>query len=211
MEASWLICAAYVAGGYLLGSILFGHILPKAIKGIDITAVSRDGNPGTANAMRYAGIGVGLLCLLGDLAKGFVPVFFGARQLGTHLPAFGLVLAAPVLGHAFSAFRNFRGGKAIAVSFGVLLGLLPRQGIVWILAGLYLFFSLILPIRPHERRTVWTFGFFALFVCALYLRRKLPFSLLAGSGLMAAVVIYKNLEQHPRRNFSEAGRAEKTE
>lgn len=106
MEASWLICAAYVAGGYLLGSILFGCILPKTIKGIDIAAVSRDGNPGTANAMRYAGIGVGLLCLLGDLAKGFVPVFFGARQLGTHLPAFGLVLAAPSWGTPFRPFAT---------------------------------------------------------------------------------------------------------
>ena len=211
MEASWLLYAAYILGGYLLGSILFGNILPKTIKGIDITVCSRDGNPGTANAMQYAGIGVGLLCLLGDLAQGVLPVFLGVRRFGIYPPIFGLVLAAPVVGHAFSLFRGFRGGKAIAVSFGVLLGLLPRPGIVWILAGLYIFFSLVLRIRPHERRTVWTFAFFALFVCALYLRHKLPFSLLAGSGLMAAVVIYKNLEQHPRRNFSEAGRAEKTE
>ena len=88
MEASWLLYAAYILGGYLLGSILFGSILPKTIKGIDITVCSRDGNPGTANAMQYAGIGVGLLCLLGDLAKGFLPVFLGVRRFGIHPPVF---------------------------------------------------------------------------------------------------------------------------
>ena len=207
MEASWLLYAAYILGGYLLGSILFGSILPKTIKGIDITVCSRDGNPGTANAMQYAGIGVGLLCLLGDLAKGFLPVFLGVRRFGIHPPVFGLVLAAPVVGHAFSLFRGFRGGKALAVSFGVLLGLLPRPGIVWILAGLYIFFSLVLRIRPHERRTVWTFGFFVLFVAVLYLRHNVPLSLLLGSGVMAAIVIYKNLDDRRLQRQNAAERA----
>lgn len=190
----WLLCAAYAMGGYLLGSILFGGILPKWIKGVDVTACSRDGNPGTANAMRYGGVGVGVLCLLCDLGKGFVPVFLGARRFGVQPVAFFLVAAAPVLGHAFSLFAKFRGGKAIAVSFGVLLGLLPWAQTVLILAGLYIFFSLIIRIHPHERRTVWTFGFFLLFMIGLYLRGHLALSLLLSSGVMTAVVVYKNLD-----------------
>ena len=61
--------------GLLCGSILFGRALPKWIKGIDVTEVSNDHNPGTANAMKYAGVPVGILCLLGDLLKGALPVY----------------------------------------------------------------------------------------------------------------------------------------
>lgn len=61
--------------GLLCGSILFGRVLPKWIKGIDVTEVSNDHNPGTANAMKYAGVPVGILCLLGDLLKGALPVY----------------------------------------------------------------------------------------------------------------------------------------
>ena len=113
--------------GLLCGSILFGRALPKWIKGIDVTEVSNDHNPGTANAMKYAGVPVGILCLLGDLLKGALPVYVAVGMGLVTDSWFPLIMAAPVLGHAYSLFYHGNGGKAIAVSFGVLIGLAPVQ------------------------------------------------------------------------------------
>ena len=90
--------------GLLCGSILFGRVLPKWIKGIDVTEVSNDHNPGTANAMKYAGVPVGILCLLGDLLKGALPVYVAVGRGLVTDSWFPLIMAAPVLGHAYSLF-----------------------------------------------------------------------------------------------------------
>ncbi len=131
-----------IAVGLLCGSILFSRYLPKWIKKVDIVALSDDHNPGTANAMQYAGIPVGLLCLLGDIFKGVMPVHIALR-LGLESGClFSLIMAAPVLGHAFSLYHRGRGGKAIAVSFGVLIGLMPiHTEPIFALCSIYLFFS----------------------------------------------------------------------
>ena len=73
---------------------------------------------------------------------------------------FAGVLAAPVFGHAFSIFHKGKGGKGIAVSFGVLLGLLPWWTPVLTLAGFYIFFSLAVPVKSHLKRSIITFGCF---------------------------------------------------
>ena len=70
----------FIGLGFLSGSVLYSRYLPKILKGVDIVALSEDHNPGTANVMKYAGVQIGILCLLCDLAKGFVPVFVAARQ-----------------------------------------------------------------------------------------------------------------------------------
>lgn len=115
----------FILLGYFSGSVLYARLLPRLLKGVDVTRQSGDGNPGTANAIQLAGWPVGLLSLGLELAKGAVPVFLAARHLDMSQTAFALVLAAPALGHAFPFGRFTKGGKAIAVSFGCLLGLLP--------------------------------------------------------------------------------------
>lgn len=145
--------------GLLCGSILFGRALPKWIKGIDVTEVSNDHNPGTANAMKYAGVPVGILCLLGDLLKGALPVYVAVGMGLVTDSWFPLIMAAPVLGHAYSLFYHGNGGKAIAVSFGVLIGLAPVQPeLLLLLIILYLSGSALL-IRPHTKRTRITYIF----------------------------------------------------
>lgn len=118
--------------------------------------------------------------LIAELLKGFIPVFFSAKYIGRESVLFAFVMAAPVMGHAFSVYyfyMKFRmkyinrgknmprvfadgntGGKAIAVSFGVMLGLYPDTMPLTILIACYLFFSLILRIKSHARRTIITFG-----------------------------------------------------
>ena len=65
----------YALLGFLSGSILYSALLPRWLRGIDIVAGSDDHNPGAANAFLLAGPQVGVLCVLCDLAKGFLPVF----------------------------------------------------------------------------------------------------------------------------------------
>ena len=71
----------YIIGGYLSGSVLYSYLLPKALKGIDITAESPDGNPGTANAFTCVGIPIGILVLCMELLKGYLPVHLALRRV----------------------------------------------------------------------------------------------------------------------------------
>lgn len=181
--------AAWIALGFLSGGILYSYLLPKWLCKVDVVACSDDHNPGTANAYKLAGPLVGTLCLLCDVGKGFFPVFAAARQLDRAHMLFALVLAAPVLGHAMAPFFRHRGGKAIAVTFGVLLGLIPFSFAVCLLAAPYLFLSLVVVIQPHRVRSIWAMGCFAAGVLLLGRGRGIRL----GCLLIAGIVITKHL------------------
>ena len=177
--------------GFLSGSILFSYHLPLWFKRVDVVKESADHNPGTANAFRLAGVPVGLLCLLMDMAKSFLPVFYSVHCLGFPYALLPLVMAAPALGHALAPWYTFRGGKAIATAFGVLAGLLPFSYAVFALVFWYLFFSLVLIVRPNEKRSIFAFLMFSLTSAAgsIYTGR---YWLALGCALLAAVPIVKN-------------------
>lgn len=181
----------YIAAGFCLGGVLFSYHLPRLLRHVDVVAVSMDHNPGTANAIKYAGVPVGLLCLLMDMFKGFVPVYMARASIGDNALAMPLIMAAPVLGHAIAPLYPFAGGKAIATAFGVLIGLLPYSRAVWVLIFWYLFFSLVVVIHPNERRSVYTFLLFA--ACSLIGAVFTKHYLVAiGCLLVASVPAYKN-------------------
>ena len=181
--------------GYLSGSITFGYLIPRLIKGVDVRVLSNDGNPGTANAFLYGGVFCGILVLLADLGKGALPVFLAARHLDPEEKLFALVHPPPVVGHAYPLIDRFgKGGKAIAVSFGVLLGLYPVFLPVLLLAGVYLFFSLILVVEPHSLRTGLTF----LVWSVLGVHFTPLSSIKYGIVLIAFVVIRKHLPEIKR-------------
>lgn len=182
-----------VVVGMLCGSILFSRYLPQLLKKVDIVALSDDHNPGTANAIQYAGIPVGLLCLLGDLFKGVLPIHIALR-LGLESGClFSLIMAAPVLGHAYSLFHRGKGGKAIAVSFGVLIGLMPiHTEPIFALCIIYLFFSLVVRIRPHTRRTRITYILLALSSLYMVYTHWIPRQVCGGILLISCIVAHKN-------------------
>ncbi|MEG2053419.1 MAG: glycerol-3-phosphate acyltransferase [Oscillospiraceae bacterium] len=177
--------------GFILGGTMFSYHLPLIFKKVNIVTDSPDHNPGTANAMKYGGVAVGFLCLLCDVAKGFLPVFLARKELDINNIFFSFVMLAPVLGHAFAPLYKFKGGKAIATTFGVLLALLPQVKISIILIVLYIAFSTILKVNPHERRTVVTFALFAL-LSTVYCVYYGNLSLILGVLTISAVVAYKN-------------------
>ncbi|MCY2926217.1 MAG: glycerol-3-phosphate 1-O-acyltransferase PlsY [Planctomycetota bacterium] len=122
-----------LAGGYLAGSIPFGVIL-AACKGVNLRA-SGSGNVGATNVGRVMGKGWGLLCFALDTAKGFAPVFLAGvvlrgREGQAVLSAGGQLLwiataLGCILGHVFSVWLKFRGGKGVATSLGVVMGIYP--------------------------------------------------------------------------------------
>ncbi len=108
-----LICA------FLFGSIPFGVLISRVFYGVDIRT-SGSGNIGAANALRTLGKAGGAAVLLLDLLKGFLPVF-AVREADPQLIA--AVAAAAVLGHCFSPWLRFKGGKGVATLLGTLLAL----------------------------------------------------------------------------------------
>ena len=180
----------YMISGFLLGSILFAYEVPRIWKHIDIREVSEDGNPGTFNAFLFGGVGCGVLVLLLELLKGFLPVYYCSMRAGRDSLLFSGVLAAPVLGHAFSIFHKGKGGKGIAVSFGVLLGLFPWWMPALVLAGFYIFFSLVVPVKSHLKRSVVTFGCF----CMTSFFTGWEGAVRLGFLIISLVVVYKHVE-----------------
>jgi acyl phosphate:glycerol-3-phosphate acyltransferase len=107
---------------YLCGAIPTGVILTKRL-GLDIRAMG-SGNVGATNVARSAGKKVGLLTLLGDIIKGLIPVLL-VRFLGLGEAALACAAVAALVGHVFSPFLGFSGGKGVATGLGVLLGIAP--------------------------------------------------------------------------------------
>ena len=104
--------------GYLIGGIPFGLILSRALKGVDPRTVG-SGNIGATNVIRAAGPTVGVLTGILDIAKALVPVLLAKIYVGPEL-AIWMVLAA-VLGHCFTPYLKFRGGKGVASAFGAFI------------------------------------------------------------------------------------------
>lgn len=107
---------------YLSGAIPWSVWLGKLFYGVDPRHES-DGNPGASNAFRAGGWKLGIVVLVLDFLKGFVPVFIA--KWGLQLPDSQLFWVAlmPTLGHGFSIFLRFRGGRGLDTLFGVWAGL----------------------------------------------------------------------------------------
>lgn len=136
-----LLVILWTVFGFFFGSIPFSLLLGRLALSTDVRGFG-DGNPGAMNAWRAGGFRIGLAAGVLDFLKGAVPVglahyFFGIEGWGMVF-----VAMAPVLGSAFSPFLHFKGGKSIAVTFGVWTGLLMFEGPL-VLGILFGFFSLI--------------------------------------------------------------------
>lgn len=117
---------------YLFGSIPSGFIIGR-FSGLDVRTVG-SGNIGATNVARVIGKGRGLLTLLADTAKGFIPVVIALRMAYSDA-AVGLIGAVVFLGHLYPIFLKFKGGKGVATALGVLLALAP--GAVLILLAVF--------------------------------------------------------------------------
>lgn len=133
---------------FLIGSIPIGLVIVK-FKGIDLKKIG-SGNIGATNVWRAIGKEAAIITLIGDIAKGAVPILivraffpdiglqvsesgFQALQFSISNPKLaleGVLGLAAILGHNFSIFLRFKGGKGVATSLGVLLALSPHVALI---------------------------------------------------------------------------------
>ena len=123
--ASWSLGLA-LALAYLLGSVPFGWLMAKSIKGVDIRTVG-SGNIGATNAMRVLGKPLGITAFLLDFAKGYAPAALLGGGDSTRMV---LLAAAAVCGHVWPIFLRFKGGKAVATGLGGIVAIDPVVALV---------------------------------------------------------------------------------
>ena len=188
---SYLIAAAI---GYLLGSCPNGYLVSRA-RGVDIRKQG-SGNIGATNVLRVLGKKWGYLVFALDVLKGFAAVrlaFAIALALIPHTTQRELIGIAGglacILGHTFPVWLGFRGGKGVATSAGVLLGLMPIA-VVSVFAVWLILFQVT---RYVSVASITAAAALPVFV-TLYLRLKLltGASLLPFSILIAGVVIWRH-------------------
>ena len=187
--------AGWFLASYLIGAIPTSYLVVRLVKHEDLRRLG-SGNLGATNLYRSLGWRYAVPVGLFDVAKGVIPVVvFGPRADGSSYIPFFLGLAA-VLGHVFSVFVSFRGGKGVATSAGVVLGLAPFAFLaalgVWLLVVALsgyvslgsIVAALLLPgavylLAPEQRPLVWLFALVALLI--VFLHRANLRRLLAGS------------------------------
>jgi glycerol-3-phosphate acyltransferase PlsY len=132
---------------YLLGSIPFGLLLVRLVKGEDVR-LTGSGNIGATNVARSGGAKLGVITLLLDGLKGYLAVLF-ALLLAHRLPELDASLAAAIaalatiIGHVFPVWLHFRGGKGVATAVGAFLAMAPRA----VLVVLAIFLLIVLIFR----------------------------------------------------------------
>lgn len=127
--------AIWVLFALLSGSLPFSVWAGRYGLGIDVRSVG-DGNPGATNVFRAGGRGIAAAALFLDFLKGALPVGLAAYFAKIPFPWLAFVAVAPVVGHAYSPLLAWRGGKAVAVTFGIWAGLTAWEGPVVLGAGL---------------------------------------------------------------------------
>ena len=137
------IAALFSAGiGYLVGSLSFGYWVAKA-NGVDIFSVGSK-SPGATNVKRSVGNGAGNAVFVLDFFKGILATGWPLIEYSKleYSESYGLIgLFAAVMGHSFSVFTRFRGGKGVAAMLGGVVALMPYAALIGIIVWLIVFYT----------------------------------------------------------------------
>jgi len=124
----------FIVLGYLVGSISFGLLIGKLVKGIDIRNFG-SGSTGATNVARVCGPIWGIVALALDMGKAAIPVAITVYILETPSWSHSLTGLAAIAGHSWPLFTNFKGGKGIASGWAALIVLSPWSGLAATLAA----------------------------------------------------------------------------
>jgi glycerol-3-phosphate acyltransferase PlsY len=167
---------------YLMGSISFGVLVARLYK-VDITAVGSK-NIGATNVLRALGMLPASLVFAADLLKGFLPVYIASLA---GLPPLWMVAtgSAAILGHTFSVFLNFSGGRGVATGLGVLLAITPDVFLlVFLLALLIMGFTRYVSLASITCSAVAALAMFLF-------NKPLPYTIV--TSVIAALIIVKHI------------------
>ena len=129
---------ALIVIAYLLGSLSFALIASKLFKFPDPRTAGSN-NPGATNVLRLSGKPAALFVIVGDILKGVIPVLI-AKAVGITLFFQGFIALAAVLGHIFPLYTQFKGGKGVATTLGILLALNISLGLACVLTWVFVAF-----------------------------------------------------------------------
>lgn len=183
----------FALGAYLAGAIPFGKIIARFAAQIDITQRGSK-NIGATNVARELGMKWGLLTLILDVLKGLVPVLLftlcafkgdASSQLGL-----ACVSLCPLLGHQFSLFMGFRGGKGVATALGVYLALSPTA----CLLGLLIFLLVVLKWDFISLGSMVSAGSIPIFLTIFHQ----PKTVVLASVVMATLIYFRHGENVER-------------
>jgi acyl phosphate:glycerol-3-phosphate acyltransferase len=133
--------ALLVLAAYLIGALPTSYAVARLVRGIDLRQHG-SGNLGATNAFRVLGWRAATPIFIIDIAKGFIPAFFFPRLDGREVATWALAYgAAAILGHVYSVYVGFKGGKGVATGAGVFLALAPLAVLVGLVIWLLLVFT----------------------------------------------------------------------
>lgn len=175
--------AIYILASYLAGSFPTSVIVAKLHGGIDLTKKG-SGNLGATNVSRVIGRKFGLITLIVDALKGFVPVFLLMKLFPTHPIILSLIIIAPVIGHCYSVFVKFKGGKGVATALGIFIAISPEA----VLIALLIFAAILFFARYVSLASIVS-AFLMPFLIFYSLKNIYIF---AASVIISALIIYKH-------------------
>jgi len=179
----------FALGAYLLGAVPFGKIIAGMAAQIDITQKGSK-NIGATNVARELGLKWGLLTLVCDVLKGLVPILvFSACSFTGDISsqmALAVVSLCPLLGHQFSIFMGFRGGKGVATALGIYLALSPIACVL----GLLFFLLVVLKWDFISLGSMVSAGSIPIFLALFHQPKPVVFA----SLVMAALIYFRHGE-----------------
>ena len=176
----------FVFVSYLVGSFPTAYVICRLFKGVDIR-LSGSGNVGATNVARVAGKGYGVVTLLLDVLKGFLPVFICGLYFDSYVVLSG---AAVIAGHIWPVFLRFKGGKGVAAGVGVIVAL----NYIAAIAVFVLFFIILCLTRCVSVGSIVSAA--VLPVVMWYLDE--PLSVILFTAVAALVAIYTHRENIKR-------------
>ena len=183
-----------IAVSYLLGSIPFGYLLVKILRGQDIRQ-SGSGNIGATNVSRTSP-GLGVVTLMLDALKGFAAVAIARAAFPEHPLLMGVAALFSVIGHMFPVWLKFRGGKGVATGLGSFILIAPKA----ILAMVALFAGIVLAFRYVSLASITAVALFPVLAWLLDGYRDRP-RMLACMALASVLIVAKHHE-NIRRLFA---------
>jgi len=193
MNTEFLIAALLVSISYLIGGIPAAYLGGRLQLEVDIRERG-NGNVGTVNAVRTLGLRSGLLVLAADGAKGAAVISIGMLASISDYTLFAMAIAVTA-GHNWSPYIGFKGGKGVAVIFGISLAMAP---ILSVMAG-----PVVFAIYYATRSWVWTFGGGIIAINAIFIVAGAPGLCIALCLVLSVLVI----ATHFAREFRELKQA----
>ena len=174
---------------YLIAAIPTGVVLTR-LMGLDDVRTKGSGNIGATNVYRVAGKLPGILTLVGDILKGFLPLLAIKLWLDPSPGQLGLAGVVAIVGHCYPAYLRFRGGKGVATALGIFLVLDPLA----LLGGCLVFVAAVALTRYISLGS--TLAAVTVPLLTLLLGRPLP--LLIGAALIGMLIVWRHRDNLQR-------------